>query len=131
MRAKALRMQVSMPRARTSILRMPSASISSLSHSMTVRHTIGIAPGGTLPGEIGEMLLRRAPRRHDLVGVFVAQLVEAEAAAFGDLARAPHRLGMVAEEAPHLRFRLQVALGIGIEAKAGLGDRAAFANAGE
>src|SRR5258708_23058818 len=82
-----------------------------------VRHAPGIkrgriAPGGTLPGEMRELLLRRAPRRYDLVGIFVAQRIEVEAAAFGDLAAPRRRRLMVAEEAPHLPLPLQVALGI-------------------
>ena len=44
----ALRMQVSMPSASTSTFMMPSASISSLSHSMKVRSSIAALPIGTI-----------------------------------------------------------------------------------
>ena len=47
-RSRHLRMQVSMPSASTSILRMPSASMSSLSHSMKLRSGIAPLPIGTV-----------------------------------------------------------------------------------
>ena len=47
MRSKARRMQVSMPSASTSTFRSPSASMSSLSHSMKVRSSIAALPTGT------------------------------------------------------------------------------------
>ena len=47
-RSNALRMQVSMPSASTSTFIRPSASISSLSHSMKVRSSIAALPIGTV-----------------------------------------------------------------------------------
>ena len=67
----ALRMQVSMPSARTSTFRMPSASRSSLSHSMTVRSSIAAFSIGTSSDkrpagdhEAADML-RQMPREAD------------------------------------------------------------------
>ena len=47
-RSNALRMQVSMPSASTSTFISPSASMSSLSHSMKVRSSIAALPIGTI-----------------------------------------------------------------------------------
>ena len=66
-----------------------------------------------------------------LLGVFVAQFVEAETAAPGDLQAARQRVLVAAEEARHLGSRLQMALGMGGEAKPGLVDRAMLADAGQ
>ena len=55
-----------------------------------------------------------------LLGVFVAQLVEAEAAALDDFEAARDRVLVAAEQPRHLLRRLQMALGIGGEAIAGL-----------
>ncbi len=93
-------------------------------------NAFGIALRRALPGEMDEVLLRRAALRHDLVGIFVAQLAEAEAAALGELHRARHGLGIIAEQAPHLGFGLEMPLGMGVETEARLGDRAALADAG-
>ena len=62
------------------------------------------------------MLLRRHPVRDRFFRVFIAQLVEVEPAAPGDLDRAGERVLVEAEQPRHLGRRLQVALGIGGEA---------------
>ncbi len=95
-----------------------------------LRHAGGIALGGAFPAQPLEPGLRRRAVGRGLVGVFVAQLVEIEAAAFGDLDAGAYGLRMGAKQPRHLLGRLQVALGIGGEAKARLGDGAAFADAG-
>ena len=94
------------------------------------------ALGGALPGQFGEALLRGQAGHlafwgDRLLGVFVAQFVEAEPAAPDDLDAAGERVLVAAEEARHLRGRLQVALGMGGEAKPGLIDRAMRADAGQ
>ena len=95
------------------------------------RNAFGITLGGSLPGEGLEMLLGRRADRDGFVGIFVAKLVEGKAAGVGDRERAGHGLLMALEEAQHLGGRLQMALGIGLEAVAGRGDGAFLANAGE
>ena len=68
-----------------------------------LRHPVGIAGRRAQPGEMDELLLGLAPRLRQLIGIFVAQLVEGEAAALGDLHRPGQRLGMIGEELGHFR----------------------------
>ena len=76
-------------------------------------------------------MLRGAAVLGGLVRVFVAQLVEAEFAAFDDLDAARDRVFIAAKQPRHFRRRFQMALGIGGEAEAGFADRAACADAGQ
>ena len=62
--------------------------------------------------------------RRDLGGVFVAQLVEREGAAGGDLARAVDGVLVAGEEAAHLGLRPQAAFGIGERGAAEIVDAA-------
>ncbi len=96
-----------------------------------LRHACRIAPRRPFPSQALELLLRRHAVGTGLVGIFVAQLGEAKAAALDDLHAACHRAGMIAEQPLHLDGRFQVSLGIGREAEPGLGDGAAFADAGD
>ena len=50
-------------------------------------HTLGIPLVRPLPGEVGEVLFRRATGGHGGVGIFVSQFVERKRAAGGDLGR--------------------------------------------
>ena len=77
------------------------------------------------------MLLRGLARRHRLVGIFVFEFVEREAAGLGDLDRALDRVGKVRKQPRHLLRRLEMPLGIGREPEAGFGDGAFLADAGE
>ena len=95
------------------------------------RQPLRVALGGALPGQVLQLLLRRAPALGDLVGIFVAQLIEGEMAGLGDLDRAGDGLGMVAEQPHHLLRRLQVALGIGVQTPAGGADGAMLTDAGQ
>ena len=95
------------------------------------RHAVGIVPGGVRPGQLLQVGLRGLARRHRLVGVFVAQLLQIEADALGDLERAGDGLRILREQARHLRAALQMPLGVGLEAIAGLRNRALLADAGE
>jgi hypothetical protein len=63
------------------------------------------------------------------VRVFVAQLVEAERAALGDLRRAGERFRNGGVATGDLVERTQVALGVGEETRARLGQRALLADA--
>src|SRR5690349_5957816 len=85
---------------------------------------------GTLPGKLGETLLRRHPLRNRLLGIFVAQFLEIKPAALGDFEAAVDRILMAAEQPRHLLRRFQMALGIGGETITGFADRAAFADTG-
>ncbi len=91
----------------------------------------GIALLRMAPGQLFEVRLRGLARRHRLLGVFVAQLLEIEMEAAGDLERARDRLRILGKEPRHLRGRLQVPLGVGLQTEAGVGDRAVLADAGE
>ncbi len=77
------------------------------------------------------MRLRRLARRHRLVGIVVAKLVQGKAAAIHDLQGALDRGLMAPKQTCHLGRRLQMTLGIGQQAIAGLMDRAAFPDAGD
>ncbi len=57
-----------------------------------LRHAGRVAPRRAVPGEVDEVLLRRPARRHGLFGIFVAQLVEGEAAALEEAQGLGHRL---------------------------------------
>ena len=92
---------------------------------------LGIAPGRALPGHNLQLPLGCAAFTHHLLGVFVAQLFEREAAAFGDLHRIGQGTGMIAKEGNHLRGGLEMAFRVGREAPAGGVDGAALADAGE
>jgi len=62
--------------------------------------------GGTLPGELGQALLRRHPLRDRLLGIFVAQFVEAEPTALDDFETALDCVLVAAEQPRHLLGRL-------------------------
>ena len=64
------------------------------------------------PGEIRKMLLGGFSFRHRLVGIFVCELAEREAAGFGDFDGAGDGVGKAGEQPRHLRRRLQMAFGI-------------------
>ena len=92
---------------------------------------LGIAPGRALPGQDLELPLGRAAFADHFIGVLVAQLVQRETAALGDLHRIGQGVGMIAEEAGHLRGGPEMAFRIGGETPAGGVDGAALADAGE
>ena len=81
------------------------------------------------PGQVHQLLLRAAALAGGLVGILVAQLVEGEVAARGDLQGPRDGLGIGPEQPRHLGRRLQVPFGIGLEAEAGLVDAAVLADA--
>ncbi len=97
-------------------------------------HVLGqavrVAQRDAVPDRALQRLLRRLARHVGLVRILVAQLRQAEAAAVGDLRRARQRLGVVAEQPPHLGGALEVAVGEPLLAEAGLVDGAALADAG-
>ena len=92
---------------------------------------IGVAPGGALPAQAFELGLWRAPTGHHFVGVVVAQFLEAEGGLGGDLAAPFQGLGVVGKEPRHLGRRLEVALGVGLQAPARLVDGAVLADTGQ
>ena len=94
------------------------------------RNAIGIAHRSALPGQVGQMFVRRQARRDRFVRIFIGQFLQRKAAAPDDLLRAQHSVGMVAEQPRHLLRGFQVTLGIGLQGKARLVDAAAETNAG-
>jgi hypothetical protein len=83
------------------------------------------------PGQFDEVLLRRSPVRDHLLGVFVTQFIETEAAAFNHLEGAFDRILLAAKQPRHLLRRFQMALGIGGKTVASFANCAAFADAGQ
>src|SRR5215210_4874365 len=71
-----------------------------------------VAPARVVPGEILEVLLRGLAGRDRLLGVFVFQLAEGEAAGFRNLDRAGDRVGVVLKEAGHLLRALEMPFGM-------------------
>ena len=90
----------------------------------------GIAPFQALGGQPLEARLR-VLALPDLARVLVAELVEAEAAVRGDLARAVHRRLVAGEEPQHVGLGAQAALGVGKGGAADGVDAEALADAGQ
>src|SRR5205085_1104523 len=80
--------------------------------------------GSALPSQLGQPLLGCEAGRYRLLGIFVAQFVEAEPAARDDFERAGQRVLIAAEQPRHFRRRLQMTLGMSGEAETGFRDRA-------
>ena len=76
-------------------------------------------------------ILRARETGLQLIGIFVAQLVEREAQCGGKFQGLFDRLGRVPKQLRHLGGRLEVTLGIDGEAPAGLIERQMLADAGE
>jgi hypothetical protein len=96
------------------------------------RHTIWIAIARTLPGEVAKMGHGGLAGRDDLVGIFVAELVEGEAmSARCKIEGTMKRGGVFAIEAINFVRGFEVALGIWVEVVSGLGKGAGVTNASE
>jgi hypothetical protein len=93
-----------------------------------VRHALGISLLGALPGQPLQHLLRRDGRVVPLLRILVAQLIEREAAAVGDLDRAGERI--TREEPLHLLDRLQIAISVALASVAELVDGDVVPDAG-
>ena len=93
------------------------------------RHALGPALGGAGVGELAQVRLRREVRRHQLFRVFIAQLVQREAAALGDEARLQQHLRRI--QGLQRGNRPQVPLRVLIAAPAELGHRGSVADGGE
>ena len=96
-----------------------------------LRHAGGEAPAGAVLGQPLQRLLGAGGIAGRLVGILVAELVEGEGEALEHGGGLGEAFRKVAEEAGHLRRRLQVAFGIGGEQAAGIGQRLVLADAGE
>src|SRR5439155_549926 len=82
------------------------------------RHTARPAPARTLVREPAQVRSRGLPRRHELAGVLIAQLIEREAALQRKLHR---RLEQLARIQPReTRALAQIALTVGVQPQAGL-----------
>src|SRR5207248_9410493 len=93
------------------------------------RHAVGPAPARTLVREPAQVRSRGLPRRHELAGILIAQLIEREAA----LQRKLHRR---LEQLPWIEPReslalAQIALTVGVQPQAGVRDRHLEANRGQ
>ncbi len=95
-----------------------------------VRQSFRIPVCRPLPGQGLQRLLRGLARRR-LARILVGQLVQAEAAAIGDLDRPRQGLRIAGEQPVHFPDRLQVPVGRPAPAKAHVVDGAAFPNAGD
>src|SRR5579883_517793 len=96
-----------------------------------LRNAVGVARRRVKPGKPRQLFLRRASFGHRLDGIFIAELVEREAAGLDNLQGSRDRIGAAAKEPRHFVRRFQMTLGIRVKTKAGLGNGAAFANAGQ
>ena len=94
-------------------------------------YTLRITPAGPVQDLVGQVTLRGRSRRHRLVGILVLEFIEGEVAGLHDLDGAGQGLRVVGEQARHLGGRLQVALGIGLQAVARRRQGAALADAGD
>ena len=95
---------------------------------------VRITLGRLLPGELLQLPLRRSAGDAHLVGMLILQLVQAERAAFRQLAAACHRRGVTqiaAEQPLHLCGVLQVPVGEALAQRAELVDRALLPDAGD
>ena len=81
----------------------------------------GIAPEEPGLGQRAQVRRRRRAGRHDLLGIFVAQLVEREMAASRDRDRLREQSGRINRRKP--RPRAQVSLPVGEERETAVGDR--------
>ena len=95
------------------------------------RDAAGIALRRTFPGQRLQVALRRAAGGHRLVGILAGELVEAEGAEVDDLQGAGDGVLVAPEEPRHLGPALEVALGIGGEAPAGLRHGGALTDRGQ
>ena len=89
------------------------------------------APARPLPGQVAQVLDGGLAGRDGLVGVFVAQLRQVEADAAGDFQAALDGGGETGEQAGYLGRGLESPLGVGLQPKPCLMDRAALADAGQ
>ena len=96
-----------------------------------LRQAVRVALAGAAPGQALEFGLRRPPVGGGFVGIFVAQLLEAEDNLGSDLTASFQSLGVVGKQPRHLGRRLEVAFGVGLQAPARLVDGAVLADAGQ
>ena len=93
------------------------------------RHAGRVALGRALPGELRQILQRRLARGRKLGRIFVAQLLEREPAAVGDLDGPRDRIRRGGEQRADFVHRPQVPLGVGKQQRAFRGgDRRAMAD---
>ncbi len=90
-----------------------------------------IAEAEPLLDQVGEPALRGVARREVFLGELVAERVEREVAAVGDLQRAAHHLGRIGPQPEHLAGPLQRPLGVGEQLPAGAGHLGLVADRGE
>ena len=93
------------------------------------RHAVGPALAGTRFGQRPQVARRRGARRHDLLRVLIAQLLEREAAARGDLQRrGQQRRGIQLAEPGE---RPQATLAVRVQREPGLADSRVQADRGQ
>ncbi len=90
------------------------------------RHAVRPAAGHALLGQLAQVTCRRIAGRHDLVGIFVTQLVEREVDCLRNVYGFGEQLGRIhmCEDVE----RAQVAFAVRIQQETGLVDRDALAN---
>ena len=95
------------------------------------RNALRIATGGAGPTQFRQIRCRRFACGHNLIRVFVAQLIKRERAAFRDLDRSSQRGRKVAEQVVHVFRRLDESFTVGEETESRVLNRTAVANASE
>ena len=81
--------------------------------TLALRHTVGPAPARTLVRESAQVPRRGLPRRHELAGILVAQLLERETAPQCKLHRRLEQLARIQPREP--RGLTQIALAVGVQ----------------
>ena len=92
-------------------------------------NAVAIAPRKSFLGQLAQVRRRRFVRRHDFLGILVAQLVERKCAAPRDRGRLGEQCGRIDRREP--RARAQMALAVGEERVAAFGERLLQPDRGE
>ena len=95
------------------------------------RHPIWPTLTRLLQGQRFQPALGAVTGRHRFVGIFIPQLIETEIDPGQQAGRRLQRLGVLTEQAGHVRSAFQVAFGIGGQPRAGGGQRFAHADAAD
>ena len=77
------------------------------------RNALRVAPGRACPGELRQIRRGRLPGRHNLVGIFVAQLVQRKCASLGHFNRSLQCPRQVDPQAMHFLWRFDEPLAVG------------------
>ena len=95
------------------------------------RHAIGPARSRFLPGQRLQPALRAVPGRDGLVGIFIAEFVEAKVDPRQNIETGGDGLRTIGEQSRHFGRRFQMAFGVGRQPPPGIDQPGLFADAGQ